>query len=266
MKNFIFIRHGEALHNVFSKAWELGDESMLTLTERGFVQATSAAEQLLGMLELRNGGPLPKEAKVRIYSSDLHRAKQTTRIIQSVLEGAHGVLTEASYTEDLREFYTVFDGKRPTGFSFDEFMNDPFSGRYQEVNATCGYPKVRDPIRVMVELGAAMHLDSWREKEDLVIVGHHFTLNVLTLIVHWEVLAEENGWEIPNLFSAWLRIKEHPEPGVQLFFKHLVRETLKLPLANATPVKAYRKGLKLHPSRSTDLDFELTRLYRQLVK
>lgn len=266
MQNFIFIRHGEALHNVFSKAWELGDENMLTLTERGFVQATNAADQLVGMLELRNGGKLPPGTKVRIHSSDLHRAKQTTKIIQSVLEGSHGILTEASYTEDLREFYTVFDGKRPAGFSFDEFMNDPFSGRYSERNETCRYPKVRDPIQVMVQLGAAIHLDSWREQDSLVIVGHHFTLNILTVIVHWEVLAEKNGWEIPNLFSAWLKVKENSDPGTWLFFKQLLRSALRIPLANATPVKAYRKGLKISPQRETDLDFELTRLYRQLVK
>ena len=84
MKRAILIRHGQAEHQLEDR---FGGWSNKTLTDQGIKQAQSVANRL------------KKELKENytLFSSDLKRAKQTAKIIQSKIE------TPVKYSIELRE-------------------------------------------------------------------------------------------------------------------------------------------------------------------
>jgi broad specificity phosphatase PhoE len=84
MKQIILVRHGQAENNLHKL---IGGWSNVKLTELGIQQAQAVAIRL------------EKELKgtIKIYSSDLYRAKQTAEIINGKLNKS------ITYAKDLRE-------------------------------------------------------------------------------------------------------------------------------------------------------------------
>ncbi len=244
MNNVILLRHGEALHNVFPDAWKFGDEQMLTLTEKGYVQAIKAAHTIVGKLDLQKGDEL------QIVSSDLMRARQTTHLVKHVLRTEHGVTCiendNVDLRQSLREFYTVFDGNTPKNFNYNQFLEDPFLIHYNERNDDHEqFPKIRNPLEMMIDHSKVyQHVMLKRTHTPVLVVGHHFNLNILRLLFHFKGVCGESQFR--NLFEAWIctdrdENQEASKSGMDDLRKLLV-QAMTMPLSNAHPTPAFHPG------------------------
>jgi broad specificity phosphatase PhoE len=241
MKNVILLRHGEALHNVFPDAWKFGNENLLTLTEKGYVQAINAAHLIVGKLKLQRGD------RLHIVSSDLLRAQQTTALVTNVLKEEHGVncieRNDSRMQRSLREFYAVFDGKRPTGFDFDEFLNDPFKVRFTERNSVGSFrEKVRNPLDMLVDYQRLhKHVTEVSTNAPVLLVGHHFSLNIFRFLVHFDAVSDNHLMDI--LAATWMEAAEiqRRAQGKRWMesFQKLLTEVMAMPLDNAMPTLAF---------------------------
>ena len=147
----IFLRHGEAIHNVDERFYRYGDDTLLTLTPKGFQDAVNYAPALVRHLKDREvNTPADGYVAFRMISSDSIRAKQTASVLHTELvngEHAHSFLQEIMppspdnlrlrtemkvrpiHTVGLREFYyddtrTHYEdhGILSGGFDYAEFQ------------------------------------------------------------------------------------------------------------------------------------------------
>ena len=241
MNNVILLRHGEALHNVFPDAWKFGNEDILTLTEKGYVQAINAAHHIVGKLKLE------RDDGLHIVSSDLMRARQTTALVAHVLKDEHGIdcieRNDSEMRRSLREFYAVFDGKRPDGFNFDEFLKDPFKVKFTERNSIGpGHVKIRNPLDMMLDYQKLYeHVVEVSSHTPVLLVGHHFSLNIFRFLVHFNEVSDHGLMD--TVAAAWIEAAEMKRRvqvtrGVESLQK-LLTEVLTMPIDNASPMHAF---------------------------
>lgn len=113
----IYIRHGEAIHNTDEKFYAYGDDTLLTLTPKGFQDAVGYVPKLVEHARLRH--PLSELGltNLSIVSSDSLRAVQTATLIHSELRfdrDSFAALLGIEEGEDPKEYHAEFQATRVT--------------------------------------------------------------------------------------------------------------------------------------------------------
>lgn len=218
----IFLRHGEAVHNVDERFYRYGDDSLLTLTPKGFQDAIDYAPKLASHFQARKSNANPDGYNsFSIMSSDSIRAKQTSVVLhhelvagdhsKSFLESLNSDSSNSElnfclkfrpvHVQQLREFY--FDETREHyvepgilngGFDYSKFQGDidyqrGISTSFREMTARLFlFLQVTDQDR------ANTFARKERERKAFVNVSHHYAIAaaVAAYLVREDFTEEQN--------------------------------------------------------------------------
>jgi len=219
----IFLRHGEAVHNVDERFYRYGDDSLLTLTPKGFQDAIDYAPKLASHFQARKSNAHPKGfTDFSITSSDSIRAKQTSVVLHHELVGGeHAESFLASITGSdlgnsmlstslkfrptrsprLREFY--FDETREHyvepgilngGFDYSKFQGDIDYQRGISTSFRDLTTRLSSYLRVTTQDRASTFARKERERKVFVNVSHHYAIAaaVAAYLVREDFTEEQN--------------------------------------------------------------------------
>lgn len=113
-------------------------------------------------------------------------------------------------------------------------MKDPFARRYLDLNEGNGLPtkKIRTPLELFGDMtNVHQYLMEARKNHHVVVVGHHFTLNILRLVNH---LVKVSG--SPTLPREMFTEFSWPSQSINNSVKCLLKDALNIKLNNAEPL------------------------------